>query len=79
MSTSFLYRAFGVRGSQYVRTSYAEGQVPFTIRRPRKALRCAACGSRSVRPRGAVERRLSMDPRLIRDSGVSVSAASVRR
>lgn len=62
MSTSFLYHAFGVRGYQYVRTSYAEGQVRFTIRQPRKALRCAACGSRSVRPRGAVARRFRTLP-----------------
>ena len=42
-----------LRGDQYARTRYADGQVRFTIRRPRKAWRRSACGSRSVRPRGA--------------------------
>jgi hypothetical protein len=31
MSTSFLYQAFGIRGYQYVRTEYQDGQVIFTI------------------------------------------------
>ncbi|QDV37440.1 ISL3 family transposase [Tautonia plasticadhaerens] len=56
MSTSLLYHAFGVRGYQYIRTVYEAGRVRFAIRQPRKALRCSACGSRSLRPRGAVER-----------------------
>jgi transposase len=62
MSTSLLYHAFGVRGYEYVRTEYREGQVLFTIRQPRKALRCSACGSRAVRPHGTVERRFRTVP-----------------
>lgn len=62
MSTSLLYHAFGLRGHQYVRTVYEAGQVRFAIRRPRKALRCSACGSRSVRPRGAVRRQFRALP-----------------
>jgi transposase len=62
MSTSLLYHAFGVRGYQYVRTEYAGGQVRFAIRQPRQALRCPACGSRAVRPRGAIERQFRTLP-----------------
>jgi transposase len=62
MSTSLLYHAFGVRGYQYVGTCYVEGRIRFTIRQPRKAWRCSACGSRSVRPRGAVERQFHALP-----------------
>jgi transposase len=62
MSTSLLYHGFGVRGYEYVRTEYREGQIHFTIRQPRKALRCPACGSREVRPHGTVERRFRTVP-----------------
>jgi transposase len=62
MSTSLLYHGFGVRGYEYVRTEYRAGQVHFTIRQPRKALRCPACGSRDVRPHGTVERRYRTVP-----------------
>lgn len=62
MSTSFLYHAFGIRGYQYVRTVYEAGRVRLAIRQPRKALRCSACGSRSVRPRGAIERQFRTLP-----------------
>src|SRR5262249_50496571 len=57
MSTSLLYHGLGVRGYEYVRTEYREGQIHFTIRQPRKALRCPACGSRDVRPHGTVQRQ----------------------
>jgi transposase len=33
MSTSLLYHAFGVRGCQYTRTDYRDGQTIFFIRR----------------------------------------------
>jgi transposase len=62
MSTSLLYHAFGVRGYQYVRTEYQGGQTTFTIRQEDKALRCPACGSRDVRPKGRVERRFRSLP-----------------
>ena len=62
MSTSLLYHAFGVRGYQYARTVYEAGRVRFAIRQPRKAWRCSACGSRSVRPRGAVQRQFRALP-----------------
>jgi transposase len=62
MSTSLLYHGFGIRGYEYVRTAYEGGQVLFTIRQEPKALRCDACGSRDVRPRGRVERRFRSLP-----------------
>ena len=62
MSTSLLYHAFGIRGYQYTRTDYHDGQVTFTIRQDPKACRCPACGSTEVRPRGRVERRFRTVP-----------------
>ena len=57
MSTSFLYRAFGIRGYNYVRTEYPDGQVIFTIAQDPRDCRCPACGSRDVLSRGHAERR----------------------
>ena len=62
MSTSLLYHGFALRGYQYVRTDSRDGQIHFTIRQPRKALRCPVCGSRAVRPHGTVERRFRTLP-----------------
>jgi transposase len=57
MSTSLLYHAFGLKGYEYVRTAYVQGQIHFTIRRPRERLRCPSCGTWHVHPRGSAERR----------------------
>jgi transposase len=62
MSTSLLYHAFGIRGYEYGRTEYRGGQVIFTVDQERKTLRCAACGSRDVQPRGRAERRFRSLP-----------------
>ncbi len=62
MSTSLLYHAFSIRGSQYVRTEYQDGEVTFTIQQEPKTFRCETCGSRDVRPRGRVERRFRSLP-----------------
>src|SRR4029077_18208844 len=62
MSTSFLYHAFGIRGFQYVRTEYQDGQVIFTIRQKPETCRCSACGSRQVISRGHVDRRFRSLP-----------------
>src|SRR6478735_7158295 len=62
MSTSFLYHAFGIRGFQYVRTQYQDGQVILTIRQQPETCRCSACGSRQVISRGHVERRFRSLP-----------------
>lgn len=59
MSTSLLYQGFGVRGYRHVRTEYSEGEVVFTVKQPREALRCSACGSADVMAHGG-------EPRLFR-------------
>jgi transposase len=62
MSTSFLYHAFGIRGYDYVRTEYPNGQVIFTIAQDPRDCRCPACGSRDVISRGHAERRFRSLP-----------------
>src|SRR3954447_255843 len=57
MSTSLLYHAFGIRGYDYVRTQYQDGQVIFTIAQDPADCRCSACGSPEVISRGHAERR----------------------
>jgi transposase len=62
MSTSLLSHAFGIRGYQYTRTDYHDGQVIFTIEQEPQTCRCPACGSREVKPRGHIERRFRTVP-----------------
>ncbi len=62
MSTSLLYHAFGVRGYDYVRTDYQEGQVIFTIEQDPEDCRCPICGGRDVTSRGHVWRRFRSLP-----------------
>src|SRR5512147_2935985 len=62
MSTSLLYHAFGIRGYEYTRTDYQDGQVIFTIHQESKTCRCSACGAREVQPRGHIERRFRSLP-----------------
>jgi transposase len=62
MSTSLLYHAFGIRGYQYTRTDYQDGQVIFTIHQEPKTCRCSACGSPRVQSRRRVERRFRTVP-----------------
>src|SRR5512135_940558 len=62
MSTSLLYHAFGIRGYQYTRTDYHDGQTVFTIHQDPETCRCAACGSPQVHSRGRVERRFRTVP-----------------
>jgi transposase len=62
MSTSLLYHAFGIRGYQYTRTDYQDGQVIFTVDQERETCRCSACGSPQVQLRGRVERRFRSLP-----------------
>ena len=62
MSTSMLYRIFGVRDYRYVRTKYIPGGMILTIERKAKTCCCAACGSRNVRPQGAVQRPIRTLP-----------------
>ncbi|MBV8076082.1 MAG: ISL3 family transposase [Planctomycetaceae bacterium] len=62
MSTSLLYHAFGIRGYQYTRTDYHDGQTVFTIHQDPETCRCAACGSPQVHSRGQIERRFRTVP-----------------
>ena len=62
MSTSLLYHAFGIRGYQYTRTDYQDGQTIFTIHQEPETCRCSACGSPQVQSRGRVERRFRTVP-----------------
>jgi transposase len=62
MSTSLLYHAFGIRGYQYTRTDYQNGQTIFTIAQEPETCRCSACGSPEVQSRGQVERRFRAVP-----------------
>ena len=48
MSTSLLYHAFGIRGYDYVRTQYSEGNTIFTIEKKPFSLRCPCCNGRDV-------------------------------
>ena len=48
MSTSLLYHAFGIRGYEYRRTDFVEGQLCFTIEQPRERYRCPSCDSAAV-------------------------------
>jgi len=56
MSTSLLYHAFGLRGYQYVRSFFHEGEVCFVIQAKPELLCCPACGSGDVLKRGQVVR-----------------------
>jgi transposase len=62
MSTSLLYRAFGIRGYVYSRTQYDNGQVIFTIHQEPENYRCSACGSSRVISRGQVDRWFRSPP-----------------
>jgi len=62
MSTSLLYHAFGIRGYEYTRTDYQDGQVTFTIHQEPRTCRCSACGAREVLSRGHVTRRFRCLP-----------------
>jgi transposase len=48
MSTSLLYHAFGLRGYDYVKTDYTQGQVVFTVQQRPHTCRCPQCDSRDV-------------------------------
>jgi len=56
MSSSLLYHAFGLRGYQYVRTHFFEGEVVFVIETKPERLCCAACGFGEVVKRGRTVR-----------------------
>ena len=62
MSTSLLYRRFGIVGYHYVRQDFVEDATHFRIEQPRDRLRCANCGSQDVWAQGGVERSFQTLP-----------------
>jgi transposase len=62
MSTSLLYRAFGLRGYHHVRSSFEGGRVTLRIRQPRDQLRCPSCGDPDVWAQGSVTRTFRTVP-----------------
>ena len=48
MSTTLLYRAFGLVGYQYASQRFEGGRVTFHIEQPRERLRCPGCDSSEV-------------------------------
>jgi len=62
MSTSLLYRVFGVRGYRYVKSEYLKGGVVFTVDPKKEVLSCTACGSAEVIRRGEVVRKFHTLP-----------------
>src|SRR5262249_30855096 len=62
MSTSLLYHAFGLRGSDYVNTDYTQGQVVFTVQQRSHTCRCPQCDSRDTIPHGHETRSFKAVP-----------------
>ena len=62
MSTTLLYRRFGIVGYHYVRQDYVEDSTHFRIEQPRERLRCSNCNSLDVWAQGGVERSFQTLP-----------------
>jgi transposase len=62
MSTSLLYRAFGIREYRYVGTKFEEGQVIFTVVPREQPDCCPECGSKHIHLRGQKERQWQTVP-----------------
>jgi transposase len=62
MSTSLLYNAFSLPGYRHVKQEFQEGQVIFTIDKPRERQRCSNCDSNNVSGHGPVERTFRTVP-----------------
>lgn len=62
MSTTLLYRAFGLSGYRYVSQDFEDGQVIFRIEKPREQYRCSNCGSDHVCGQGYQERTFRCVP-----------------
>ena len=56
MSTSILYHGFGIRGYQYKRSYFAEGNIVFSIEKDPSSLRCPCCKDWHVKRRGSTLR-----------------------
>jgi transposase len=62
MSTSLLYRRFGVSGYRYVSQLLEPGTTTFRIEQPRERWRCSNCGSAEVWGQGSIERNFRTLP-----------------
>jgi transposase len=62
MSTTLLYRRFGIVGYHQVREIFEPGITTFCIEQPRKRLRCSHCRSDQVWAQGGVERNFHALP-----------------
>jgi transposase len=62
MSTSLLYHGWGLRGYQYVRTSYERGMIRFSVQQDPGTFCCSACGCRDVMKSGIVRRQFRSLP-----------------
>ncbi len=62
MSTSLLYRRFGVPGYRYASQILEPGSTTFRIEQPRERWRCSHCGSAEVWGQGSVERNFRTLP-----------------
>jgi transposase len=62
MSTTLLYRRFGVVGYHYVSQLFEPGITTFRIEQPRERLRCSHCRSDQVWTQGGVERNFRALP-----------------
>ncbi len=62
MSTSLLYHGWGIQGYDYVHTRYEEGEIRFRITPKPHHVRCACCGSREIKKRGATKRQFRTTP-----------------
>ncbi len=62
MSTSLLYHAFGIRDYRYVKSSYIEGGVMFSMEPKKESLCCTVCRSTEVIHRGEVTREFHALP-----------------
>src|ERR1700733_16088092 len=62
MSTSLLYHGWGLRGYQYVRTTYEQSIIRFSIEQDPSTFCCSACGCRDVMKSGVVRRRFRSLP-----------------
>ena len=62
MSTSILYHGFGIRGYHYLKTEYQKGAIIFHIVKDPNKQRCAECGSRDVKKKGRITRKIRTVP-----------------
>lgn len=62
MSGSWLYQAFGVRGYEYVSTSFEQGKMIVRVSQRRESLRCSAFGAEHVHVKSHLTRRFRTLP-----------------